>query len=132
MSRRRYQRRSSDSLESVVDDSAYIAARFGPVGALTTGVVGFTVFYALLPVALLAWVDANKAKLVGPAATVFANILDQVVLQRFINPCQWAGIAILLACCAIAAWKALLSDELTSAELAETCWLAKLLSSLLR
>ncbi|KMN48636.1 hypothetical protein VL04_18360 [Chromobacterium violaceum] len=132
MSRRRYRHSGGDSLESVVDDSAYIAARFGPVGALTTGVVGFTVFYSLLPIALMAWVDVNKAKLVGPAATVFANILDQVMLQRFINPCQWAGTAILLACCAIAAWKALFSDELTSAELAGTSWLAKLLSRLLR
>lgn len=131
MSRRRYRRRGG-SLGSVVDDSAHIAARFGPVGALTTGAVGFAVFYALLPMALMAWTDANKAKLVGPAAVVFANVLDQVILQRFINPCQWAGIAIFLACWTIAAWKALYSEELTSTGLTGTSWLAKLLARLLR
>lgn len=132
MSRRRHRRRGGESLGSVVDDSAHIAARFGPLGALTTGAVGFTVFYALLPMALMAWADANKAKLAGPSAAVFANVLDQVMWQRFINPCQWAGIAILLACWAIAAWKALLSEELTRTELAGTSWLAKLLARLLR
>jgi drug/metabolite transporter (DMT)-like permease len=110
----------------------HIAARLGPIGALTTGVVGFTLFYALLPIAMMEWADANKAKLVGPAAAVFANILDHLMLQRIINPCQWAGIAILLACCVIAAWKVLLSEEMTCAELAVTSWLAKLLSRLLR
>lgn len=131
MSRRRYRRRG-DSLGSVVNDSAHIAARFGPVGALTIGAVGFTVFYALLPMALMAWTDANKAKLVGPAAVVFGNVLDQVILQRFINPCQWAGIATFLACWAIAAWKALFIEKLTSTDLAGTSWLAKLLANLLR
>jgi hypothetical protein len=115
----------------VVDNSARIAARFGPVGALTTGAVGFTVFYTLLPMALMSWTDANRAKLVGPAAAIFANFLDNVMFQRFINPCQWTGIAILLACWAIAVWKTLFSEELTGAELAGTSWLAKLLARLL-
>lgn len=132
MSRRRYRRRSGNSLESVVDDSVHIAAQFGPLGALTTGAVGFTVFYALLPLALLAWTDANKSKLVGPAAAAFSSLLDQVIWQRFISPCQSAGSAILLACWTIAAWKAFCSGTLTNDELAGASWAAKLLARLLR
>lgn len=132
MSRCRYRSRRRGSLGSAVDDSTHIAARFGPVGALATGAIGFIVFYALLPMALMAWADSNKVKLIGPAAAVFANVLNQVILQRFINPCQWAGIAIFLACWAIAAWKALFSEELTSTELAGTSWLAKLLARVIR
>lgn len=57
----------------------------------------------------------SKANLKGPAAAAFANLLDQVMWHRFISPCQWAGIAILLVCSAIAIWKCLdrtdLDDE---------------------
>lgn len=105
MNRRSYRRQRSDSLADVVVDCAYIAARLGPVGAFTTGAVGFTVFYALLPFALLAWSDTNKAKLSGPFAAAFASLLDQVTWFRFIEPCQWCGIAILVVCWAIALWK---------------------------
>lgn len=105
MSRRSYRRQRSDSLADVIVDFAQIAARSGPLGAFTTGAIGFTVFYALLPFALLAWTDASKAKLRGPLATAFANVLDQVMWIRFIDPCQWCGIAILCVCWVIALWK---------------------------
>lgn len=132
MSNRRHHRRRGNSLGSVVDDSVHIAAGFGPVGALTTGAIGFAVFYAIFPIALMAWTDANKAKLVGPTAAAFANLLDQVMWHRFISPCQWVGIAILLACWAIAAWKAFCAEGMTDDELAGTSLLAKLLARLLR
>lgn len=132
MNRRGYRRHGGDSLESAVDDSAHIAGQFGPVGALVTGAVGFVVFYTLLPMAFTAWADSHKAKLIGPLASIFANILDQVILQRLIGPCQWAGLSIILACWTIAAWKALFDEEPTNTELAGTSWLAKLLARLLR
>jgi hypothetical protein len=132
MSNRRHRRRKGNSLSYVVDDSVHIAAGFGPVGALTTGAIGFVVFYAILPIALMAWTDANKAKMVGPTAGAFASLLDQVMWHRFIGPCQWAGIAILLACWAIAAWKAFYADGMTHDEMAGTSLLAKLLAKLLR
>lgn len=106
MSRRHYSRRRN-SLSSAVDDTALIAARFGPVGALWTGLVGFAVFYAALPACMMAWTANRKATLKGPAAAAFAGLLDQVMWHRFISPCQWAGIAILLVCSAIAIWKRL-------------------------
>jgi hypothetical protein len=132
MSKQRYGRRGGSSLESIVDDSVHIAARFGPIGALTTGAIGFAIFYAALPIALMSWTAANKAKMAGPTAAAFANLLDQVVWHRFIGPCQWVGIAILLACAAIAAWKAFAGGALTDTELAGTTWLAKLVARLLR
>lgn len=104
MSRRHYRRRR-DHLSSAVDDAAYIAARFGPVGALWTGVIGFAVFYAALPIFIMAWTTDRKAALKGPAAAAFAHLLDQVMLHRFILPCQWVGVAILLVCSSIAIWK---------------------------
>lgn len=131
MRRRKYYRRASNSLDSVVDDSAHVAARFGPLGALTVGAVGFTIFYALLPIALITLTDANKARLSGPMATGFANLLDQIMWQRFINPSQWAGIAILLACWTIAAWKVLAECEPTFVEISDTSWLAKMLARLM-
>lgn len=132
MSSRRYRRRRGNSFGSVVDDSAHIAARFGPMGALTTGAIGFTVFYAGLPIALMAWTDANKATMAGPTAAAFANLLDQVMWHRFIDPCQWAGIAILLVCSAIAAWKAFYADTMTDDDLTVATWLAKVGARLLR
>ena len=106
MSRRRgYYGSRSDSLVSVVADCAYIAVRSGPLGAFITGAVGFTVFYAFMPFAILAWTEANKVKLNGPFAAAFANIFDQVIWYRFIEPCQWCGIAILFVCWVIALWK---------------------------
>lgn len=132
MSNRRRHRRRDDSLGSVVDDSVRVAAGFGPVGALTIGAIGFAVFYAILPIALMTWIDANKAKLVGPAAAALANLLDQVMWHRFISPSQWVGVAILLACSAIAAWKVFISDALTDTELSAASLSAKLLARLLR
>lgn len=118
MSRRRYSRRGRGGLSSAVDDTAHIAASFGPVGALWTGVIGFGVFYIVLPVCMIAWTAERKASLKGPAAAAFANLLDQVLWHRFVSPCQWAGIAILLVCSALAVWKLLdraeLNDEVVT------------------
>ncbi len=118
MSRRRYRRRRRDDLSSAVDDAAHVAAKFGPVGALWTGAIGFAVFYAALPACVMAWCEERKAALNGPAAAVLAQAFDQVMWQRVISPCQWAGIAILLVCTAIAIWKcfnqANLGDEVVT------------------
>lgn len=66
----------------------------------------------------MAWYEERKAALNGPAAAVLAQALDQIIWQRVISPCQWAGIAILLVCTAIAVWKyfnqANLGDEVVT------------------
>ncbi|WP_431264256.1 hypothetical protein ACQ859_01170 [Roseateles chitinivorans] len=105
MSGRRYRRRRRDDLSSAVDGVARIAAKLGPVGALWTGVIGFAFFYAVLPACVLTWCEGRKAALNGPAAAIFAHAIDQIVWQRVITPSQWAGIATLLVCGAIAIWK---------------------------
>lgn len=46
-----------------------IANNFGPKGALIVGVIGFVVFYFLIPAALEAWLEYNKAKLTGPVSS---------------------------------------------------------------
>lgn len=132
MSRRRYGRRGRDSLGSVVDDCAHIAAHFGPLGALATGMVGFAVFYSLLPLTLLSWTNANKEKLSGPAAAVFRNLLDQIMWQSFIGPSQWVGVSILMVCFSIAVWKALAERELTPNEISEASMAARALAKALR
>lgn len=132
MTRGRHRQRFGNSLGSIVNDLAHIASRFGPMGALTTGAIGFAIFYAAIPLGLVAWVDANKLQSVGPATAVFASLLDQVIWQRVIGPCQWAGIATLLVCWSIAAWKVYSTDPLTNEELAGASWVAKMLAKLLR
>ncbi len=132
MNRYRYRRRRRDSLGYVVNDSAYIAAKFGPIGALITGTVGFVVFYAILPMLMIVQMDANKAKFVGPATALLEKIFDQMMWQRFITPCQSVGIAILLACWAIAAWKVFSIEKMSNSDIGEMSWLAKFLAHLLR
>ena len=132
MSGRRYRWRGGNSLGSLMNDSLHNAAQFGPIGALATGTIGFAAFYAILRLTLMAWADANKAKQVGPAAAAFAGLLDQVMWKRFIGPCKWAGIVILLASWAIAAWKALASEMLSNVELGGASWTAKLVAKSLQ
>lgn len=131
MSRRRYARRRRDGLSSAVDDTARIAAMVGPVGALWTGAIGFAVFYAGLPACMLIWSDERKASLKGPAAAAFADMLDQVMWHRFISPCQWAGIAILLVCSAIAIWKYLDRADLDDEKVTFLSAVAKVVSHLI-
>ncbi|KJJ97345.1 hypothetical protein [Burkholderiaceae bacterium 26] len=131
MSRRHYHRRRGNSLSCAVDDAAHIAARFGPVGALWTGAIGFAIFYAALPACMMVWNADRKATLKGPAAAAFANLLDQVLWHRFISPCQWAGIAILLVCSAIAVWKLLDPAELDDEDATFLSFIAKGISRLI-
>jgi len=115
MSGRRYRRHRRNSFGSVVDDSVHIAF-----------------FYAALPLTIMSWVEGRKALLTGPAAAAMAGVLDQVMWHRLIDPCQWAGIAILLGCSGIAAWKFLSDDGLTYDQLAGVGWVAKLVAKFLR
>lgn len=131
MSRRRYSRRSRSGLSAAVDDTARITAKFGPIGALWTGVIGFAVFYVGLPACILAWSEESKANLEGLTAAAFANLLDQVMWHRFVSPCQWAGIAILLVCLAIAIWKYLDRIDLDDEKANLLSAVAKVVSSLI-
>lgn len=131
MSRRCYGHPRQDGLSSAVDDMAHIAAKFSPVGALCTGVIGFVVFYAALPTCMLAWTAERKASLKGPTAQVFAQLLDQVLWQRFIWPCQWAGVAILLMCSAIALWKHLGQADLDGDDMTLLSAVSKVVSRLI-
>lgn len=130
MSRKRYRRGGGSSLGSLVDDSAYIASRFGPGGAMVTGAVGFTLLYAVLPVALLKWTAAHNAKMVGPMATELSSLVDQMVWIRVIEPMQWAGVAVLLVCIAVAIWKLLCKFDLAREDISLMSTLAKLLARL--
>jgi hypothetical protein len=115
----------------VVDDTARIAAMFGPLGALWTGVIGFAIFYAGLPACMLNWSEKSKVNLNGPAAVAFANLLDQVLWHRFISPCQWAGIAIFLVCSTIAIWKLLDQGDLDEEDVTLLSAVSKLVSRLI-
>ncbi len=128
MSRGRYPRRGRNSPGSLVDDSAYIASRFGPGGAMVTGVVGFTLLYAVLPIALLEWAAVNNAKMAGTMASELSNVVGQLLWNRVIEPMQLAGVAILLACTAIAIWKLLCEFDLAGEDISAMSTLAKLLA----
>lgn len=130
MSRRHYRRGLRGGLSSTVDDAAHIASKFGPVGALWTGTIGFSIFYAALPTCTLALTTERKASFKGPTAASLASVLDQVLWQRFISPCQWAGVAILLVCVAIAIWKHLDRGDLNGDDVTFLSATSKFISSL--
>lgn len=132
MSRRRHRHRDNAGIGSVVDDAVHVTAQFGPVGALVVGTVGFVCFYAVVPLVIVAWIDGTKSKLSGPMAAAFASVLDHIVLHRFIEPCQWAGIAILVACAVITLWKCSTGKGPTYSELVGASLLAKLVARLLQ
>lgn len=128
MSRGRYRRRGRSSLGSLVDDSAHIASRFGPGGAMVTGAVGFTLLYAVFPVALLRWAAANNAKMTGSMTSELSGLVEQMLWIRVIEPMQWAGVAVLLVCTAIAIWKLLCEFDIAKEDISVMSTLAKLLA----
>jgi hypothetical protein len=124
-------RRSSSGYGSTISDMASIANFFGPKGALIVGIAGFSFFYFIVPWALVAWADHNKAKMIGQHADIFARLLDEVFVKRFIHPSEWMGIAVLIIGMAIACWKALTPAKIDRSDERQLAGLGKLLSRLL-
>lgn len=124
-------RRSGNNLGSAVGDMGAIANKFGPKGALITGVIGFVVLYFLIPAALEAWLEYNKAKMTGAAASAMGQALDKIFNTRFIRVSEWAGIAALLLCTAIAAWKAVTQKSMSYQGQRDAGFLAKLFARFL-
>ncbi|MBL8309005.1 MAG: hypothetical protein JNL19_01145 [Burkholderiales bacterium] len=127
-SRYRYRRRSRNSFGSAVTDSAEIANRLSPRGAFVVGALGFALFYWVLPGLLVAWAEHNKAKMTGSFAPVFAKMIDEVFLRRFIHPAEWAGIAMLVVCWMIGLWKWLTWRSLTRRGVRQASVLSRLVS----
>lgn len=129
---RRYsKRRSSSGLGFAVSDVAAIADRFGPKGTLITGGLGFVFFYYLMPWLLMAWANHNKAGMTGAHAGTFSQILDDIFIRRFVHPSEWAGIAILLICVALACWKAATRSDFDRSTRNDLTGLGKLLARFL-
>lgn len=103
--RRRY--RKKGNIGRVVTDLAAVAAGTTPKKAVLWGFFSFGFLYYFMPWMLAAWVEYNKAKMSGPLAGAMGQMLDHTVIRRFIHPLEWAGIACLVVCLAIAAWKQL-------------------------
>lgn len=131
--KRSYKRRgrSSSGFGGAVSDSASIANKFGPKGALITGVTGFLFFYVVVPWALVAWLDHNKAKMVSQNASMIGKMLDEVFIRRFVHPSEWAGVAILLVCVGMACWKAYARTDLDASGERDASWLARLIARFL-
>lgn len=131
---RRYSRkrgRSAGSLGGMVGESATIANKLGPRGALTTGLIGFTALYFIIPWLLVLWADHNKASMKGQMASVMGQLLDEIFIRRFIRPSEWAGIAVLLVCVGIATWKAFTRTDLDYRERRNVSALARLIARFL-
>lgn len=130
---RRYsnRHRSNNNLASVVSDTAAIATSLGPIGAAITGLVGFGFFYYAMPWLLMEWGSDNKAKMVGPLADIFGKMLDEIIFRRFIHPCEWVGIAILIACATVAFWKVCTDSEFDRHSQRQLSFIAKLLARFL-
>src|SRR5688500_6522955 len=111
-SKRYKQRRSHTGYGSAIAESASIANFFGPRGARIVRKAGYIFFYFVVPWALVAWADHNKAQMIGQHADIFARLLDEVFAKRFIWPAEWAGIAILIVGMTVACWKALKQEKI--------------------
>lgn len=128
---RNYRGRRGSGFGSVVADFASLASKFGPTGTMVLGLGGFTIFYFLLPAALCAWADYNKSKMTGLLAPIFGQLLDELFIRRFIHPAEWAGIAILLICLAIAIWKLLCGTNMSRDEQRSVTGIGKFLARFL-
>jgi len=134
---RRYSRkgrkhRSGGGFGGAVADTVGIAANFGPRGTLITGGIGFLVFYFILPRLLVLWADHNKAKMSqGVVGTVMRQVLDDLIIRRFIHPSEWAAIAIFIGCLLVACWKAATRTDLDYQNQRDMTWLAKMLARFL-
>lgn len=124
-------RRSSSSFGSMVSDSAAIASKLSPKGALITGLVGFTVLYFAVPWALVALADSSKAQMTSQLAPVMGKVLDDLFVRRFIHPAELAGIAVLLVCVGIALWKTWTDRGIARDSQRDASWLARLLARIL-
>ena len=123
---RRYSRR--DSFGSAVVDCMKIANRLSPTGAIIVGLLGYALFFWLLPCwfASLAH-DANAAS-EGMYAVVTQQFLNATILRRFIIPSEIAGIAILLISLAIAGWKICFTTPLAKGYEQESSLLARIVA----
>ena len=120
--------RSSNGFGGMVNDTAAIANKLGPKGALITGILGFLSFYFAFPWILVAWSDHNRAKMTGQLAPMMGQLLDDVFLRRFIHPLEWAGIAVLIVCIGISCWKTVTRTDLNYKMERDAAWLAKIIA----
>lgn len=92
------------------------------------GWLGFALFYLVLPWLLHAWAEHNKAKLNGSLGPMWAKMIDEVFLRRFIHPSELAGIAILVVCSFIGVWKLFASRDLARRDVRDASFLSRLVS----
>ncbi|MDP1705840.1 MAG: hypothetical protein Q8K01_07950 [Sulfurimicrobium sp.] len=131
MSKYRSRRYRKSGIGAMVTDSAAIAAKMTPQKAILWGFFSFGFLYYFIPWVLTAWLEYNKTKMNGLTGAGMGQMLDHVFIRRFIHPLEWAGIACLVACLAIAAWKMLTDGGVSSAGTNNTSWVARLVARFL-
>lgn len=120
-------RRSNNSLGGTVGDAAFIATRLSPKWALALGLFGFVVFYFGIPWFIEARIQAMEAA----RQSITHEAVAQVLNRRFVRPSEWAGIAILLVCTAIATWKAAMYAAPNNSSTRQMSLLARILARFL-
>ncbi|MBW8370362.1 MAG: hypothetical protein K0M66_05230 [Thiobacillus sp.] len=120
-------RRSNNSLGGTVGDAAFIAGRLSPKWALILGLFGFAVFYLGIPWFIEARIQAMEAA----RQSITHEVVAQVLNRRFVRPSEWAGIAILLVCTAIAIWKAAIYSAPNNSSTRQMSLLARILARFL-
>lgn len=122
---------SGAGLASTIGDFGAIASKFGPRGAVVVGLVGFIALYFLVPLLAEAWLAQRKANLSGSTAVIMGSLLDKVVGARFIRVSEWAGLATLILCSALAGWKALTGRSASDRDRRDASALSKLVARFL-
>ena len=129
--RRRHKRTSRNGLGSVIGDFGAFAGRVGPAGALTAGILGFAVLYLILPQIIAMVIEASKSAMTGPSGPAMGKFVEQILSRRFIQACEWARLAVLILCTAMALWKAVSGRAISSSQTNRASALSRLVSRLL-
>ena len=86
---RRYRRRRSNSIVSIVADVVHIASRLPWWGALLTGIAS----YILVAVILGGYIEGHIASQAGSKF----HVITEARFGRLVHVCNWVGIACFIA-----------------------------------
>lgn len=116
---RRYRRRRSNSIVSVIPDIVHIASRLPWWGALLTGVIS----YFLIAILLGGYIEGHIASQAGSKF----HVIIEARYGRLVHVCNWVGIACFVVGLFFAIRNYFFSNRVTSNEKSIVAFLSKLI-----
>lgn len=116
---RRYRRRRSNSIVSVIPDIVHIASRLPWWGALLTGIIS----YFLIVILLGGYIEGHIASQAGSKF----HVIIEARYGRLVNICNWVGIASFVVGLFFAIRNYFVSNRATSDEKGIVTFISKLI-----